>query len=65
MPQEVHLAVETEDRTRPSVDARHRGLGNGRLDTVYESLGRLTSPNLFLWIEVVEQTDAPLGVRSR
>jgi hypothetical protein len=34
-----------------------------RRNTVYESLDKLESPNFFLWIDVVQQGDSPLGAR--
>ncbi|MFK4083645.1 hypothetical protein ACI2LF_06020 [Kribbella sp. NPDC020789] len=34
-----------------------------RRNNVYESLDKLDSPNFFLWIDVTEQGDTPLGVR--
>lgn len=34
-----------------------------RVNTVYESLDKLDTPNFFLWIEVVNQGPGPLGAR--
>lgn len=34
-----------------------------RTNAIYKSLDKMNSPNFFLWIDVVEQSDAPLGVR--
>lgn len=36
---------------------------SARVNTVYESLDKMDSPNFFLWIEVVRQGPAPLGAR--
>ncbi len=37
---------------------------SARVNAVYESLDKLDSPNFFLWIDVAEQGDGPLRVRS-
>lgn len=34
-----------------------------RLNTLYESLDKVDSPNFFLWIDVMEQGSVPLGAR--
>lgn len=36
---------------------------SARVNAVYKSLDKMDSPNFFLWIDVVQQGDAPLGAR--
>lgn len=58
-----------KNRSRMYVEARSASTSDvsvgaaARLNTVYQSLDRLDSPNFFLWIDVERQGDAPFAAK--
>lgn len=58
-----------KDGNRVYIEARAASSSNiavgnaARVNTVYESLDKLDSPNFFLWIDIDEQGPQPLGAR--